>query len=259
VASSQLFHISIIPHPAYPALSPTNPRAHPILPSQTPKEKRTTYVIPITTFPSALPKKSFQVLFPPNLILSISIALNASIVILLTKLICTPSPLCTPAQLKQIKMPNLGDAHCGDGAPQSQQRSFWEVFWISRSFASVSLEWKGGREKGEDLGSGLGIYLPHGFARHACVCFLTPSFLSFLVVHSRRLPPNKQIDQFKQPMRNAQKSTMSSLQFESRSIKNRSSRGVLYCSGECLDHKGGLDFGGFGFSAMHTNDDAGRG
>jgi hypothetical protein len=127
----------------------------------------------------------------------------------------------------------------------------------------LQLAWntgKGGRRK--DLRSSLGIYLPHGFARHACVCFSLLRF-SFLGAHSRRLAqdsPNKQIDQFKQPMRKAQNNTMSLLQFESRSIKNRSSRGVLYCSGESLAHKGGLNFGGFGLSAMHTNDDdAGRG
>ena len=82
------------------------------------------HLVPAITFPSAFSKKLFHVPFPPNLILSISTALNASIVILRTKLICTPSPLCTPAQLRQIKIPNLGDAHCGDGAPQSQHRSF---------------------------------------------------------------------------------------------------------------------------------------
>ena len=90
--------------------------------------------MPAITFPSALPKNSLQTLFPPSFIRAISTALNASIVILLTKLIWTPRPLCTPAQDRQIKTPNFGDAHCGLGAPQSQHRSFWFVFWISRSY-----------------------------------------------------------------------------------------------------------------------------
>ena len=31
-------------------------------------------------------------------------------------------------------MPNFGEAHCGEGAPQSQQRSLEDDFWISRSY-----------------------------------------------------------------------------------------------------------------------------
>jgi hypothetical protein len=101
-------------------------------------EERTD-LMPAILFASASSKKSLQGLFPPSRIRSISCALKASIVMLLTKLICTPNPLCTPAQLRQMKMPNLGEAHCGDGAPQSQHRSFPLVFWISRSCYAVTL------------------------------------------------------------------------------------------------------------------------
>jgi len=37
-----------------------------------------------------------------------------------------------------MKIPNLGEAHCGEGAPQSAQRSLEFVFWISSSFERVS-------------------------------------------------------------------------------------------------------------------------
>jgi hypothetical protein len=52
-----------------------------------------------------------------------------------------------------MKMPNFGDAHCGEGAPQSQHRSLEDVFWISRSCFSVSKagETIGGEDGGEDL------------------------------------------------------------------------------------------------------------
>lgn len=95
-----------------------------------------TDLIPAEMLVSAASKKSLHGLFPPNRMRSISCALNASIVILRTKLICTPNPRWTPAQLKQMKMPNFGEAHCGDGAPQSQQRSFPLDFWISRSYCA---------------------------------------------------------------------------------------------------------------------------
>jgi hypothetical protein len=54
---------------------------------------------------------------------------------------------------------------------------FLDLEELELQLAWKEWEWKGGRE-GKDLGSSLGIYLPHGFTRHACVCFLTPSFLS---------------------------------------------------------------------------------
>jgi hypothetical protein len=92
-----------------------------------------TDLIPAETFASAASKKSLHGLFPPNRMRSISCNLNASIVMLRTKLMWTPSPRWTPAQLRQMKTPNLGDAHCGDGAPQSAQRSLPLDFWISRS------------------------------------------------------------------------------------------------------------------------------
>ena len=131
--------------------------------------------MPAILFASASSKKSFQGLFPPNRIRSISCALNASIVILLTKLICTPNPLCTPAQLRQIKTPNLGEAHCGDGAPQSQHLSFPLLFWISRSFCTLesAIDFVlidhnlGSAEEQAYLGPSLRINLPHGFASHA--------------------------------------------------------------------------------------------
>jgi hypothetical protein len=33
-----------------------------------------------------------------------------------------------------MKMPNLGEAHCGDGAPQSQQMLFFASAWIATSY-----------------------------------------------------------------------------------------------------------------------------
>jgi hypothetical protein len=53
-----------------------------------------------------------------------------------TKDMCTPRPRCTPAHDRQMKMPNLGDAHCGLGAPQSQQTLLEDSFWIARSYAA---------------------------------------------------------------------------------------------------------------------------
>lgn len=46
---------------------------------------------------------------------------------------CTPSPRWTPAHDRQMKTPNLGEAHCGLGAPQSQQLLLLLVLWIVRS------------------------------------------------------------------------------------------------------------------------------
>jgi hypothetical protein len=50
-----------------------------------------------------------------------------------TNEMCTPRPRCTPAHDRQMKMPNLGDAHCGEGALQSQQRLLLASCWIARS------------------------------------------------------------------------------------------------------------------------------
>jgi hypothetical protein len=50
-----------------------------------------------------------------------------------TNEMCTPKPLCTPAHDRQINTPNLGDAHCGEGAPQSQHRLFFASAWIATS------------------------------------------------------------------------------------------------------------------------------
>lgn len=38
-----------------------------------------------------------------------------------------------------MKTPNLGEAHCGDGALQSAQRSLLFAFWISRSLEESAL------------------------------------------------------------------------------------------------------------------------
>jgi hypothetical protein len=50
-----------------------------------------------------------------------------------------------------MKMPNLGEAHCGEGAPQSQQRSLEEDFWISRSWCFCQ---QGSERTGERLRRG---------------------------------------------------------------------------------------------------------
>ena len=80
-------------------------------------------------------------------------------------------------------MPNLGDAHCGFGAPQSQQTLLLASFWIAASYipyerVSEKLGGGGGvksrtmrrethRSRGTVyLGSGLGIDLPHGLGSH---------------------------------------------------------------------------------------------
>lgn len=39
-----------------------------------------------------------------------------------------------PAHDRQMKIPNLGDAHCGLGAPQSQQMLLLDSFCIARSY-----------------------------------------------------------------------------------------------------------------------------
>lgn len=82
-------------------------------------------------------KKRFQLSLPPSRIRSISVCLKASMEMDRTNEMCTPSPRCTPAQLRQMKMPNLGDAHCGEGALQSQQRLFPDSFWMARSCLCV--------------------------------------------------------------------------------------------------------------------------
>jgi hypothetical protein len=50
-----------------------------------------------------------------------------------TKEMWTPRPRWTPAQDRQMKMPNLGEAHCGEGALQSQQMLFWASAWMVTS------------------------------------------------------------------------------------------------------------------------------
>ncbi len=41
-----------------------------------------------------------------------------------TKEMCTPRPRWRPAHVRQMKVPNLGEAHCGEGAEQSTQVRF---------------------------------------------------------------------------------------------------------------------------------------
>lgn len=145
--------------------------------------QRSTYVIPLITFLSSWSKNSLQVLLPPSLILSISCALKASIVILLTKLICTPNPRWMPAQTKQMKTPNLGEAHCGEGAPQSMHRSLPFVLDISRSWIRGTLSIRscvyrryndggsnGCRNDNIYLWSCLRINLPHSLWSHLYQC-----------------------------------------------------------------------------------------
>ena len=43
-----------------------------------------------------------------------------------------------PAHDRQMKVPNLGEAHCGEGAEQSTQTLFPGSFWIERSYKRVS-------------------------------------------------------------------------------------------------------------------------
>jgi hypothetical protein len=78
-------------------------------------------------------KNCLHLSFPPSRMRSISPCLKASIVTERTKEICTPRPRCTPAQDRQMKTPNFGEAHCGFGALQSQQLLLLFVFWIARS------------------------------------------------------------------------------------------------------------------------------
>jgi hypothetical protein len=51
-----------------------------------------------------------------------------------TNEMCTPRPRWTPAHDRQMKTPNLGEAHCGEGAPQSQQMLFLDSAWMATSW-----------------------------------------------------------------------------------------------------------------------------
>lgn len=91
-------------------------------------------------------------------------------------------------------MPNFGEAHCGEGAPQSQQRSLEDDFWISRSYGGqfgtgMKRSWIGigGDKKSKTaklqnrfayLRPRLRIYLPHCFARHGIYIGNAPRLLS---------------------------------------------------------------------------------
>ena len=88
--------------------------------------------------PSFSSQKVFHASLPPSSILIISFPLNASIVILRTKEMCTPNPRCRPAHVRHMNVPNLGEAHCGDGAPQSQQLALPGRFWIARSYHDIN-------------------------------------------------------------------------------------------------------------------------
>lgn len=50
-----------------------------------------------------------------------------------TKETCTPRPRCVPAQSRQMNVPNLGEAHCGEGEEQSAQTALAGAFWRARS------------------------------------------------------------------------------------------------------------------------------
>ena len=50
-----------------------------------------------------------------------------------TKEMCTPSPRCRPAQVRQMKVPNLGEAHWGEGAAQSMHWLLPGRFWRAAS------------------------------------------------------------------------------------------------------------------------------
>lgn len=56
-------------------------------------------------------QKVRHALFPPRSMRAISAPLKASMVMLRTKEMWTPSPRCRPAHSRQMKVPNLGDAH----------------------------------------------------------------------------------------------------------------------------------------------------
>ena len=55
-------------------------------------------------------KKRRQGALPPAAMRASSPALKASMVMERTNDTCTPRPRCTPEQVRQMKMPNLGDA-----------------------------------------------------------------------------------------------------------------------------------------------------
>ena len=62
---------------------------------------------------------------------------------------CTPRPRWRPAHVRQIKVPNLGEAHWGEGAEQSTQVELPGRFWRSASCVeSVSWRVKGDRGVG---------------------------------------------------------------------------------------------------------------
>jgi hypothetical protein len=70
-----------------------------------------------------------------------------------------------------MKIPNFGDAHCGDGAPQSQHMLFLGSFWIVCSciapFDQSCLLYEAPSSKTDAyLRSSLRVDFPHGFGRH---------------------------------------------------------------------------------------------
>lgn len=76
-----------------------------------------------------------------------------------------------------MKTPNLGDAHCGEGALQSQQTLFLDSFWRAASygFGCQRTFYHPGRVERfiprmhTDLGARLRVDLPHGLGRHRVV------------------------------------------------------------------------------------------
>ncbi len=59
-----------------------------------------------------------------------------------TKEMCTPRPRCRPAQVRQMKVPNLGEAHWGEGAVQSMHWLLPGRFWRAAS-CGCELGWDG--------------------------------------------------------------------------------------------------------------------
>jgi hypothetical protein len=50
-----------------------------------------------------------------------------------------------------MKMPNFGEAHCGEGAEQSMQTLLEFVFWISESWKEIRIALCVVLEEGEGL------------------------------------------------------------------------------------------------------------
>ena len=81
---------------------------------------------------------------------------------------CTPRPRCRPAHVKQMKVPNFGDAHWGEGAEQSMQVVFPGRFCRVASCMEINQKGvKDGRRAGGTLVlvSGSTSHILRGFGR----------------------------------------------------------------------------------------------